>query len=426
MAHTREFLEEMVVETKKYVPGWLYASLLKAARSRSGGRARHRAPELGVVEKVALIAINPDILKDMKKEDLMVLWSFMQDWYTSAKRRKESAEPIVNTAVTVKQELEGRKIEIKDTPLTKAIEELSAGLDPDVPSAGPDNAPVAFVGASLEPVEKARGEQFVGDTGICFIEKYLNPLGLKRKDVYLTSLVPKVSFELPSDVLRKEQIQKLRDANPLVIVALSQEVGRGLGDLADFVLPHPAVVARHDSGEVPRKIKKVKQLIADRRNPPIRITKADEIKHIVYGVVMDPYGANGPEEDAHNDWNPPASVESAAHNFAKGKMTVGLQHKKKAQAKVVETWVEQYPTRKDYLAAMQNKDHSIYARKFGDEIIHSGAWLMGAELGPVEWALFEKGEITGFSPGGFGIRTPMQKSEMPEVKVIELVKKIQK
>ena len=256
--------------------------------------------------------------------------------------------------------------------------------------------------------------------------RYLTPLGLKREDVYLTTLYPKVEGVQNPERWKTEQIQKLEDADPLVIVALSQAVGKELGGLADLVLPHPAVVARHDSGEASRKIRQLKELIRDRQSPPIPITKASDVKRIVYGVVMDPYGDKGPEADAHNDWNPPASVEAAAHNFAKGDMVIGLQHKKRIKAQVVEMWVEQYPTRKDYLAAMKNDPHSVYAREFGDETIHSGAWLMGAELGPEEWALFEKGEITGFSPGGFGKRFPMKKSDMPTVKMIELVKKITK
>lgn len=425
-AHTREFLEEMVAETRRYVPKWLYASLLKEARSRSGGRARHRSLKMSPIEKLALSVIDEDRIKTSTDSDLAIIWNSIQTWYTAALKQKESVEPIMQAGDLVHQEMSKRKLKTKKTPLLVALEEIANVAKADVDPSGPMNAPVAFVGASLEPLEKARGEQFVGDTGLCFVKKYLEPLGLKREDVYLTSLIPKVDFAVNTEVWTKEQIKKLRDASPLVVVALSQEVGRGLGDLADFTLPHPAIVSRHDSGEVARKLKRIKQLVEDRQAPPIRITKADNIKHIVYGVVLDPYGANGPEVDAHNDWNPPASVEAAAHNFAKGEMVVGLQHKKRAKAKVVETWVEQYPSRSDYLAAMQNKPHSVFAREFGDEMVHSGSWLMGAELGPVEWGLFEKGEITGFSPGGFGNRTPMKKSDMPKVKIVELVKKVSK
>ena len=53
--------------------------------------------------------------------------------------------------------------------------------------------------------------------------------------------------------------------------------------------------------------------------PPslVTIAKADSVKRIVYGVVLDPYGATGPEVDAHEDWTPPADVETAAHEYLK-------------------------------------------------------------------------------------------------------------
>lgn len=568
MPHGRKFLGEMVVETKKYVPGWLYASLLKVVKAENGDEVSKNLPPPNKRNKTKA-EIAPGVFKDAfytrargfvegKKERLILECfggtgqSVVADFpgkhvamekdksrAAAYKRKHPSTEVVVGDNLKI---LEGMQIkdlswadldasgrpfdcfealliavsdqrspflvtttwgfinealkrgfnreaawadmrerinEISkkhgfyskplfwsypagkrggglvvygafsvsccelvhlsgsvdpEIPLVKMpgtvekelFAEHSEHSNPDVPGTGPENAPVAFVGASLEPLEKARGEQFVGDVGLCFIKKYLEPLGLKREDVYLTSLVPKVVFGANTEAWREEQIKKLEESRPSVIVALSQEVGRGLGDLADFTLPHPAIVSRRDSGEVGRKIRQVKKLIANRQAPPIRITKADEIKRIVYGVVLDPYGDNGPEEDAHNDWNPPASVETAAHNFAKGEMVIGLQHVRKAQAKVVETWVEQYPTRVDYLAAMKNKAHSVYSREFGDEIVHSGAWLMGVELGPVEWGLFLKGEITGFSPGGFGSRTLLKKNEMPKVKIVELVKRTRK
>jgi len=575
-----EFLEKMVAETKSYVPAWLFASLQKA---------------VGV--------------REVTKE--------------------------------------------QPPPKTKTIKAEVAS------TTGPYGAPVAFVGASLEPIEKARGEQFVGNTGLYFFEKYLKPLGLKKEDVLLSALVPRVVDETTPKAevssWTKHQIKEVKKTDPLVVVALSQTVGRELGDLADFVLPHPASAMRRDSGEVARKIKKLKPLIdkkvkeqtaflkqfenkpnlkasewvkgwhkmlpisgegrfvyqtcwqdveKDRlsdserllyeesgcpyagnfsfeteggawgfevdigkeinpadfvfngygraeayvkarhntawlnipkdkpliqttsggkysksftkeegtysigsctqdvveffldtetlkgrylleyvplqvgarwlinrpenqtpfakstsfavlkseikkrnqnyfvwnepgKNPlcvnvakdaienkaPVKIVKANTVKRIVYGVVMDPYDSNGPKEDAHNDWISPAGIETTAHKFSKGKMVVGLQHKQKADARVIETGIEQYPTRKDYLAALRNEPHSIYERPYGDDVVHSGSWIIGVELGPKEWEMFEKGEINAFSPGGFGIRTPLEKREMPEVKVIKLVEK---
>ena len=153
----------------------------------------------------------------------------------------------------------------------------------------------------------------------------------------------------------------------------------------------------------------------------VPILKADPEKRIVYGAVLDPYGDNGPEEDAHADWMPPGEVEKTAHAFMQGPRTVGLQHEKTADAKVVESWVEQYPTREDYLAAMKLQPHKVWERPFGSDKVHSGSWCMGVELGPKEWELFKAGELNAFSPGGVGMRTPMSRSIMPRVTYVELV-----
>ena len=155
----------------------------------------------------------------------------------------------------------------------------------------------------------------------------------------------------------------------------------------------------------------------------VPIIKADPEKRIVYGVVLDPYGEAGPEADAHDDWMPPSEIEKTAHAFLQGNKVVGLQHEKRANAKVVESWVEQYPTRDDYLAAMTLKPHKVVERPFGADKVHSGSWCLGVELGAKEWEMFKTGEINAFSPGGLGVRTPIARSVMPKVTFVELVAK---
>jgi len=156
---------------------------------------------------------------------------------------------------------------------------------------------------------------------------------------------------------------------------------------------------------------------------PVRIRKADEEKRIVYGVVLDPYGKSGPEADAHNDWNPPGEIEKTAHEFAKRSRVIGLQHSKKADAQLVESWVEQYPSRQDYLSALAGQPHRVYRRQFGDDVLHSGAWVMGVELGQEEWKLYKAGKLNAFSPGGVGARRSITEGEMPKVTFIDIVEK---
>ncbi len=157
---------------------------------------------------------------------------------------------------------------------------------------------------------------------------------------------------------------------------------------------------------------------------PISIKKSDSLKKIVYGVVIDPYCSSGCFADAHSDWTPPAAIEKSAHSFVKGDMIVGIQHAAKARANVVESWIEQYPNSQEYQKALRNEPHKVTKRKFGDDWIHSGSWVLAVELGDKEWDLFQKGEINAFSPGGVGLKTPLKLEEMPKVEFIELTEKI--
>jgi hypothetical protein len=155
----------------------------------------------------------------------------------------------------------------------------------------------------------------------------------------------------------------------------------------------------------------------------VPIAKADSVKRIVYGVVIDPYGTRGPKEDAHNDWTPPKEVEEMAHWYLPNSSVVNLQHKAKTKAKVVESWVEQYPSREDYLKALHGEAHKVFRRQFGSDKIHSGSWLLGVQLDEELWKLYKAGKITAFSPGGFGYRRRMSRSEMPQISFIDLVER---
>jgi len=356
--HSREFLEEMLAMSKEYLPKWLHASLVKAARAKSGGKAK------------------------------------------------------ANRAKQRKIELESKRCD-EEKSVSKAL--------------------ISFVVSELSPVEKARNEALIGATGDIFKELYLDPLGIDREDVHIT-----------------KDVDELEDINPCLVIALGKASKKNLGIRADHSLPHPEAVRKYgDSGEVDRKLNAIWSNLLDKydkkcyyndrqaSNKPIveykadstgeeltsKISKEAPMKRIVYGVVVDPYGANGAQADAHNDWMPPDEVEKMAHNYLQSSRVIGLQHVKKADAKVVESWVEQYPSREDYLKALNGEEHKVSRRKFGDDFVHSGSWIMGVELGEKEWELFKSGKVTAFSPGGFGVRRPLNKAEMPKVTFVELVEK---
>jgi hypothetical protein len=116
-------------------------------------------------------------------------------------------------------------------------------------------------------------------------------------------------------------------------------------------------------------------------------------------------------------------IEKAAHEYMKGSRVIGMQHGAKADAQVVESWIEMYPSQEDYRKALNDEPHAVSRRPFGDDVIHSGSWVIGVQLGHDEWKAYERGDINAFSPGGIGLRTPINESMMPEVTFVDLVPK---
>lgn len=145
------------------------------------------------------------------------------------------------------------------------------------------------------------------------------------------------------------------------------------------------------------------------------IKRAEQNKRIVYGVVLDPNVI-----DAHNDWIPASEVEQTAHDWLVNSRTVSFDHRAPSSAVVVESWIEQYPSHADYLAAMANEPHKVYARKFGDDVVKSGSWIIGVQLTPELWEDFQNGKIQAFSIEGFGERNVVDVAEMPKVEVLEM------
>jgi len=79
-----------------------------------------------------------------------------------------------------------------------------------------------------------------------------------------------------------------------------------------------------------------------------------------------------------------------------------------------------YPSREDYDNAMANEPHKAYTMPFGDDVVHSGSWVLGTKLGDAEWAKVKAGELNAYSIGGYGNRKKTAKSSMPQVEFVEL------
>ncbi len=317
---------------------------------------------------------------------------------------------------------------------------------------GPQSAPLVFVSASPSPLEMARKEAITGPDGALFSERYLKPLGLTKAEVAAGFAVP-VSCPNPTseeiDLWRARLLKSLAVYDSAKVIALGRVAKEALGELASFSLPHPAALRRHgDRGELDRKLRSIcktldisqKQIdpvasptedpshgesgatladsiseLGDAEDLRVAVTKSVEEKQIVYGVILDPY-----QVDLHNDWIPPAEIESTAHDFLAKSRVIGLHHKGPAEAKVVESWVEVYPSEKDRELALNNMPHKVWRRQFGSDVLHSGAWVAGVQLSDELWELHKKGELDAFSIGGFSFKTKVSTEAMPEVEFLDL------
>jgi len=322
---------------------------------------------------------------------------------------------------------------------------------------------ILFVGLRPSDMEIARQEVFSGTYKEVLKRDYIDPLKVKEEQIGFTHLVPEAKADVSEAVIKEwaEWFEnEVSTINPRVVVALSQKVKQYLGGKADMVLPHPyTVMSTKNSEEVCRKIKTVKRLLDSKIKKSVRynvepyirlfnksnipksdskrqksnrdnagervvsLAKTNKEKQIVYAVVSDPYGYDGPDLDAQEEWVSPAEVENTSHNYMIKYRNVGLNHDEVIKtASVVESWVEQYPSQEDYQNALVNKPHKIYARKFGDDEIHSGAWIMGVKVSDKEWDKIQKGDLDAFSIGGFSrSRSEITKDDMPKVKIVKLV-----
>lgn len=120
-----------------------------------------------------------------------------------------------------------------------------------------------------------------------------------------------------------------------------------------------------------------------------RILKADGPKQLVYGVVIEPGSV-----DAHGDVFGREVVEEAAHKYLARYRVVGLEHKDRTDAVPVESYIAPCDL------------------EIGGQPVKEGSWVMAVHVrDPEVWEAIEKGEITGFSPGGFGVRAPLVREE---------------
>ena len=317
---------------------------------------------------------------------------------------------------------------------------------------GSPDARLVFVGSSPSLLELARKEAIIGPDGAVFAERYLKPLSLSRDDVAVGFAIPVFCEEDPGEseieLWRDRLLKEIAQYPKSRVIALGRVAKAALGPLAVCTLPHPAALRRRrDSGEVARKLKAltkrldISEKILDHGGSPactpidtrtgrtdsigelqksgkvrVPVVKGVQKKQIVYGVILDPY-----QVDLQGDWIPPSEIEATAHDFLEKSRVIGLRHAGKADAQVVESWVEAYPTEKDREAALENRPHKVLRRQFGADTIHSGAWIAGVKLSDRLWKQYECGELDAFSIGGFSFKTQVSVEAMPQVQFVDLV-----
>jgi hypothetical protein len=109
---------------------------------------------------------------------------------------------------------------------------------------------------------------------------------------------------------------------------------------------------------------------------------------IAYQAGRDPRIAKG--ADGSRDYFTAEELEKAAWAFLKANPSVGLFHADgtEGHAEVVESYIH------------RGQPWIVDDTPGREVIVRKGDWLIGVILDDSAWAMYEKGQITGFSPQG--------------------------
>ena len=445
---SKEYMEEALKLAKEELPGWAYAKIHQAARGTAGGRRRNAKAGAKMIAKMAMAQMTQEFIGQMSDRDIKAAWEYLDEWFSEHKKDMELHPKVVQTASVLMAEMTQRGMKCPSCDLmreaTNQIEVEKAKLrklNKSSLAVHSPNSSIVFVVEEPNSVDKARGEFLVGQDGRIFKDLYLQKLGVEKSSVCIVDIT---------------QLDWVETKQPREVIALGRVAKNALGDLATCVLPHPKAVRRFgDSGEIERKLNAVLKrsghffLDLDVQNERILgraeedknttdeliekqecvgqdlpgkseslvvpISKADSEKQIVYGIVLDPY-----QVDSQDDWVPPKAIEETAHKWLAESRVIGLDHSEKADAFPVESYMVPYPSPEDHANAMANEPHRAYTMPFGDDVVHSGSWVLGTKLGDAEWAKVKSGELNAYSIGGYGNRKATAKSSMPKVEFVEL------
>lgn len=113
--------------------------------------------------------------------------------------------------------------------------------------------------------------------------------------------------------------------------------------------------------------------------------KRDDVKRLVYGVVYEPDVV-----DADGEFSIPEEITKSAHRFLADYRVMKVQHLTKNE--LIEP-VESFIAPVDF--------------EMGGQLVKTGSWVMVSRVLDDEvWGLVVKGELTGYSMGGYATRVP--------------------
>jgi len=161
----------------------------------------------------------------------------------------------------------------------------------------------------------------------------------------------------------------------------SREMGEELGLDADELETLGLARAKADGSEEPAD-DDLLQPVMDAKLLPVE--KADEDRHVVLGVVLEPNSV-----DTQGDTISPDEIERASHLWLARFQDRGFMHRQ-----IVNSKIEIYES---YLAPV---DLTI-----GGQKVKKGSWLLMYHVtDDALWAAIKRGDLTGFSMGGFARR----------------------
>ncbi len=184
---------------------------------------------------------------------------------------------------------------------------------------------------------------------------------------------------------------------------------------------------RYANGTIKDLMKKSDNEIARKNdNGGGPVIKVDDSKHVIMGVVYDPYTGWPDIEDTQNEYITPSDLEDLCHAFMMSDRAVDVLHPlgDNPNLIVVENYLERYPTPRDREAAMSGLEHDVYEYiirdKDGDpvDVWHSGAWIAAVKVLDNEiWQQIISGRLGAFSLEGLAQSIPVNKSDIcPKVR----------